>query len=61
MTRSAPRPLTSSMCSAPQTAVTMAPMSRKSWTAADPMAPVAPLTRTPCPRWSLAVLISDRA
>ena len=49
MTRSAPRPRTSSTCAVSQTAVTLAPRLFRSWTAAEPMAPVAPLTRTCCP------------
>ena len=46
MTLSAPKPLTSSTLSLWHTAVTLAPILLKSWTAAEPMAPVASLTRT---------------
>jgi uroporphyrinogen decarboxylase len=61
MTRSAPRLLTSSTCGAPQTAVTLAPRLFTSWTAAEPMAPVAPLTRTCCPPRIFAARIYDSA
>ena len=44
-----------------QTAVTLAPMLASSWTVAEPMAPVAPLTRTSCPGWTPAVVIAERA
>src|SRR5215203_5424223 len=46
MTRSAPRRLTRATFSVWQTAVTSAPTLFRSWTAAEPMAPVAPLTST---------------
>jgi hypothetical protein len=36
-------------CRVPQTAVTVAPRLLASWTAAEPMAPVAPLTSTSWP------------
>ncbi len=42
MTRPAPRPLTSFTFSVAQTAVTPAPRVFRSWTAAEPIAPVAP-------------------
>ena len=42
MTRSAPSVLSSSRCDVAQTAVTVAPKVFNSWTAADPMALVAP-------------------
>src|SRR5688572_9047523 len=37
------------MLSVPQTAVTLTPRLFNNWTAAEPIAPVAPSTRTSCP------------
>jgi hypothetical protein len=53
--------VTSARCSVPQTAVTRAPRPFRSWTAAEPMAPVAPLTRTSCPLRALAFRIRASA
>jgi hypothetical protein len=49
------------MFSASQVAVTSAPRLFNSWTAAEPMAPVAPLTRTCCPLRIFALLMNERA
>jgi hypothetical protein len=44
-----------------QTAVTCTSRLASSWTAAEPMAPVAPLTRTRCPARIFAFLMFARA
>jgi hypothetical protein len=49
------------MFSVAQTAVTTAPSRFKSWTAAEPIAPVAPFTSTCCPLWIFALLMNERA
>ncbi len=45
----------------PQTAVTIAPIRFRSWTAAEPIAPVAPLTSTCCRLSIFDLLIIERA
>ncbi len=49
-TWSAPSPRTVSTCSAKQVAVTRTPSARSSWTAAEPIVPLAPWTSTSWPR-----------
>ncbi len=43
------------------TAVTTAPSSLSSWIAAEPIAPVPPMTSTRCPSLILALVMSERA